>query len=81
MLPAKFPLQIEDVSLCCICCCTDDIHAEIAYNTSDFDKALILIADGGGDCVHGQYEAEGLFIGIAKHHIAEIRYNQAEISL
>lgn len=38
-------------------------HAEIAYDTSDFDKALIFIADGGGDCVNGQYEAESLFIG------------------
>ncbi len=39
-------------------------HAESAFCTSDFEKALILIADGGGDNHGTMTEAESLFLGI-----------------
>lgn len=38
-------------------------HAEAVYEASPFDHALILIADGGGDYIGNQAEAESLFIG------------------
>lgn len=38
-------------------------HAESAFCTSDFSKALILIADGGGDNHGIMTEAESLYIG------------------
>lgn len=38
-------------------------HAEAAFSSSGFDRALILIADGGGDYKGNQAEAESLFIG------------------
>ncbi len=38
-------------------------HAASAYYTSMFDKALVFIADGGGDLVNGQEEAESVYIG------------------
>lgn len=38
-------------------------HAESAFCTSDFTKALILIADGGGDNHGTMTEAETLYIG------------------
>lgn len=39
-------------------------HAESAFGTSDFDKALILVADGGGDSCGTMTEAETLFLGV-----------------
>lgn len=36
-------------------------HAESCFNTSDFDEALILVADGGGDIVGKLEESESLF--------------------
>lgn len=49
--------------------CIDDIvpvshhlaHAESCFNTSDFNDALIFIADGGGDVVGELEESETLF--------------------
>lgn len=38
-------------------------HAETVFNTSDYDEALILVADGGGDIVGLQEESESLYIG------------------
>ena len=38
-------------------------HAEAVFSASNFDEALILIADGGGDYTGNQAEAESLFIG------------------
>ena len=38
-------------------------HAASAYYTSMFDKALVFVADGGGDLVNGQEEAESVYIG------------------
>lgn len=37
-------------------------HAASSYYTSAFDKALVFIADGGGDLVNGCEEAESLYI-------------------
>lgn len=37
-------------------------HAASSYYTSAFDKALVFIADGGGDLVNGYEEAESLYI-------------------
>lgn len=37
-------------------------HAASSYYTSCFDKALVFIADGGGDLVDGCEEAESLYI-------------------
>jgi carbamoyltransferase len=37
-------------------------HAASSYYTSSFDKALVFIADGGGDLVNGCEEAESLYI-------------------
>lgn len=37
-------------------------HAASSYYTSEFDKALVFIADGGGDLVNGFEEAESLYI-------------------
>jgi carbamoyltransferase len=36
-------------------------HAEACFNTSDFDEAFILVADGGGDVVGKLEESESLF--------------------
>lgn len=50
-------------------------HAESAFCTSDFSKALILIADGGGDNHGNMTEAESLFIGVNSQLVAlESRY-------
>lgn len=38
-------------------------HAETAFNTSDFEEAIILVADGGGDLINGLEEAESVFWG------------------
>jgi carbamoyltransferase len=38
-------------------------HAYSAFHTSPFDEALILVADGGGDIVGNQLEAESLYVG------------------
>jgi carbamoyltransferase len=40
-----------------------DCHAWSAYCTSNFDRALILVADGAGDTVGEQIEAESLYLG------------------
>jgi carbamoyltransferase len=40
-----------------------DCHAWSTYFTSDFDKALILVADGAGDIVGERIEAESLYLG------------------
>ncbi len=40
-----------------------DCHAWSTYCTSDFDRALILVADGAGDIVDGRLEAESLYVG------------------
>jgi carbamoyltransferase len=49
-------------------------HAEAVYCTSDFDKALILIADGGGDIVGEKEESESVFLGIGNEvHLLERR--------
>lgn len=37
-------------------------HAASTFYTSGFDKALIFIADGGGDLVSGEEESESVFI-------------------
>lgn len=37
-------------------------HAASSYYTSTFDKALVFIADGGGDLANGCEEAESLYI-------------------
>lgn len=39
-------------------------HAESAFCTSDFTKALILVADGGGDNHGLMTEAESLYMGV-----------------
>lgn len=38
-------------------------HALAAYNTSDFDDAIIIVADGGGEVLGIMEEAESIFIG------------------
>lgn len=38
-------------------------HAAASYFTSEFQKSLILIADGAGDIVDGKIEAESLYEG------------------
>lgn len=37
-------------------------HALAAYHTSDFNDAVILVADGGGDTLGSMEEAESIFI-------------------
>lgn len=37
-------------------------HAASSYYTSDFKKALVFVADGGGDLVNDQEESESIFI-------------------
>lgn len=37
-------------------------HAASTYYTSTFDKALVFVADGGGDLVNGEEEAESVYI-------------------
>lgn len=37
-------------------------HAASTYYTSTFDKALVFVADGGGDIVNGEEEAESVYI-------------------
>lgn len=39
-----------------------DCHAWSAYYTSDFDSALVLVADGAGDIVDNHIEAESLYL-------------------
>lgn len=49
-------------------------HAASAYYTSDFDKTLVFVADGGGDLVNGEEEAESVYIASAEGiHLAEQR--------
>lgn len=38
-------------------------HAYAAYHTSDFDEAVILVADGGGEIAEYLEESESIFIG------------------
>jgi len=38
-------------------------HAESTYFTSDFSEAIVLIADGGGEVVGIEEEAESIFFG------------------
>lgn len=38
-----------------------DCHAWSAYYTSDFERALVLVADGAGDIVGDRIEAESLY--------------------
>ena len=38
-------------------------HAASTYYTSNFKKALVFIADGGGDLVDGNEESESVYIG------------------
>lgn len=40
-----------------------DCHAWSTYCTSDFDRALIIVADGAGDNIGQQIEAESLYLG------------------
>jgi carbamoyltransferase len=40
-----------------------DCHAWSTYCTSDFNRALIIVADGAGDNVGQQIEAESLYLG------------------
>ena len=40
-----------------------DCHAWSTYYTSDFDSALVIVADGAGDIVGDRIEAESLYIG------------------
>jgi carbamoyltransferase len=40
-----------------------DCHAWSTYCTSDFDRALIIVADGAGDLVGNRIEAESLYVG------------------
>jgi carbamoyltransferase len=40
-----------------------DCHAWSTYCTSNFDRALVLVADGAGDTVGEQIEAESLYLG------------------
>jgi carbamoyltransferase len=40
-----------------------DCHAWSSYCTSDFDRALVLVADGAGDTVGERLEAESIYIG------------------
>ena len=40
-----------------------DCHAWSTYCTSDFDRALVVVADGAGDIVGDRIEAESLYIG------------------
>lgn len=50
-------------------------HAESAFFTSDFSKALILVADGGGDNHGVMTEAESLYLGCGnKVSLLEARY-------
>jgi carbamoyltransferase len=40
-----------------------ECHAWAAYGTSDADRALIVVADGGGDLVGDRLEAESVYVG------------------
>lgn len=40
-----------------------DCHAWSTYCTSDFDRALVLVADGAGDIIDNRLEAESLYLG------------------
>lgn len=49
-------------------------HAASTYYTSDFDKALVFVADGGGDLVNGEEEAESVYIASKEGiHLVEQR--------
>ncbi len=39
-------------------------HAYSTYFTSGFNESLIIVADGGGDYIGGQLEAESYYVGI-----------------
>jgi carbamoyltransferase len=39
-----------------------DCHAWSSYYTSDFERALVLVADGAGDIVGNRIEAESLYL-------------------
>lgn len=56
-------------------------HAESAFCTSDFTKALILVADGGGDNHGIMTESESLYIGCNnKVSLLEARYQVPPIN-
>lgn len=56
-------------------------HAESAFCTSDFTKALILVADGGGDNHGIMTESESLYIGCNnKVSLLESRYQVPPIN-
>lgn len=40
-----------------------ECHAWSAYYTSDFNRALVLVADGAGDIIDDRLEAESLYLG------------------
>jgi carbamoyltransferase len=44
-----------------------DCHAWSAYYTSDFNNALILVADGAGDIIDNKLESESLYVGKKNH--------------
>ena len=49
-------------------------HAASAYYTSEFDRALVFVADGGGDLVNGEEEAESVYIASKEGlHLVEQR--------
>lgn len=49
-------------------------HAASTYYTSEFDKALVFVADGGGDLVNGEEEAESVYIASKEGlHLVEQR--------
>jgi carbamoyltransferase len=44
-----------------------ECHAWAAYYTSDFNNALILVADGAGDIIDDKLESESLYLGEKDH--------------
>lgn len=44
-----------------------DCHAWSAYYTSNFNKALIIVADGAGDIVDNRIEAESIYFAEGSH--------------
>jgi carbamoyltransferase len=46
-----------------------DCHAWSSYFTSDFDRALVLVADGAGDTVGERIEAESIYVAEGNHLI------------
>lgn len=56
-------------------------HAESAFGTSDFSKALILVADGGGDNHGIMTESESLYIGVGNEvSLLDARYQLPPIN-